>query len=63
MALNGGAGEAGQGKDRGVLRMAGGEAENAKRRERESDLDKTAWKSLLKRLPRMLAEYISAKQA
>ena len=37
---DGGAGEAGQGKDRGVLRMAGGEAENAERRERESDVEK-----------------------
>ena len=26
--------------DRGVLRMAGGKAENAKRRERESDVEK-----------------------
>ena len=35
----GGAGEAGEGKDRGVLRMAGGEDENAKRREPESDVE------------------------
>jgi len=40
VALNGGAGEAGEGKDRGVLRTAGGEAENAKRREPESDVEK-----------------------
>ena len=39
-ALDGGAREAGEGKDRGVLRMAGGEAENAERRERESDVEK-----------------------
>ena len=39
-ALDGGAGEAGEGKDRGVLRVAGGEGENAERCERESDLEK-----------------------
>ena len=32
--------EAGEGKDRGVVRMAGGEAENAERRQRESDVEK-----------------------
>ena len=35
----GGAGEAGEGKDRGLLRMARGEAENAERRECESDVE------------------------
>jgi hypothetical protein len=53
----------GEGKDRGVLRMAGGQAENAERRERESDVEKTEWKSLLKRLPRTLAEYIAKERS
>ena len=38
--LDGGAGEAGEGKDRGVLRMLAAKPENAERRERESDFKK-----------------------
>ena len=34
----------GEGKDRGVLRMAGGEAENAEHRERKSDVEKNRMK-------------------
>ena len=33
-------GKAGEGKDRRVLQMAGGKAENPARRERESDVEK-----------------------
>ena len=47
----GGAGEAGEAKDRGVLRMAGGEDENAKRRERESDVEKNRMEEPLEVLP------------
>jgi hypothetical protein len=39
-SVQGGAGEAGEGKDRGVLRMAGGETENAECREREPVVEK-----------------------
>ena len=55
----GGGGEAGYENDRGVLRMAGGKAENAERRERESDVEKNRMEGLLTRLPRTLAEYIA----
>jgi hypothetical protein len=51
VALNGGAGESGQRKDRGVSRMAGGKAEKAERRERQSDVGRTEWKSVLKKCP------------
>ena len=37
--------------DRGVLRMAGGEAENAERRERESDVEKNRMEEPLEVLP------------
>ena len=61
VALNGGAGEAGEGKDRGVLRTAGGEAENAKRREPESDVEKNRMEEPFEEAAP--AEYIAKKEA
>ena len=46
-----------------LLRLAGGEAENAERRERESALGRREWKSPLKRLPKTLAEYIAEERS
>jgi hypothetical protein len=46
-SAQGGAGEAGEGKDRGVLRTAGGEAEKAERRERASDVEKNGMEAPL----------------
>jgi hypothetical protein len=42
-----GAGEAGEGKDRGVLRMAGGETENAERRQCEPNVEKNGMEAPL----------------
>ena len=62
-SARGGAREAVERKDRGVLRVARGEAENAERHEREpKTLRRTEWKHLMKRLSRTLAEYIDEKK-
>jgi hypothetical protein len=52
------AGQAGYGEDRSVLQMAGCEAEDAERRERQSDVEKNGMDAPFQtRLPRTLAEY------
>ena len=50
------------GRNRDVLRMTGGEAEDAERRERESDVEKNGTETLFKSLPRTLAEYIAEER-
>ena len=54
-------GEAGQRKDRGFLR-GGREAETAKRRERESDVEKNRIEEPLKSLSRTLAEHVAKER-
>ena len=45
------------------MRIAGGVAENAERREREPDVEKNQRKGVMKRLPRALAEYIDEERS
>ena len=53
----------GEGKDRGVLRMAGGEAENAERRERESDVEKNRMEEPFEEAAPNAGQYMRRKEA